>query len=411
MLSVDGTASIEGVRMPLLGNYHSRVLGILLRDPLKAGALLRLRSGGEHARLKCYQRDDGFSAPPITIGIRPSYRCNLKCIQCSQWGRQGLLHSLDHTHLACEELSTTQIKDFIKEISVFKPYLYFTGGEPLLRSDIAELIAYANQLHLLTSMSSNATLLCDRAEEIINAGLDYLYVSLDAPDETNLRIRQGSNSFARAVEGIKTVLRLRETKGKGLPVVQVQTIIIKENQDKLLAMAEFVERELKADVWGLQLCVFTSPDLNKQTEKLYAREFGVDACHWRGFVMEFSGLEYRVLEEQLQKIMRTPWSFRLRLYNPLADQKFSFRTYFEQPQEFMVRPPCMYPWAFAQLQPNADVAFCGSQPDYVIGNIRDEKFLKMWNGERARRFRSFIKNKPLPSCSRCFALFEFSHYR
>ena len=71
----------------------------------------------------------------------------------------------------------------------------------------------------------------------------------------------------------------------------------------------------------------------------------------------------------------------------------------------------MNPYVFAQLQPNGEVAFCGSQPDYVIGNVKQRRLVDLWSGERASRWREFLKTQHFASCKRCFSLHEFSHFR
>ncbi|MDE2028621.1 MAG: hypothetical protein KGJ11_08775, partial [Candidatus Omnitrophica bacterium] len=69
--------------------YEKKIVRILLRDPLKLKGMWRLKTGGEHKRGKYYLRKDGFSAPPITIAIRLTYQCNLRCLACGQWGEHG----------------------------------------------------------------------------------------------------------------------------------------------------------------------------------------------------------------------------------------------------------------------------------------------------------------------------------
>lgn len=393
-------------------NYYKKLFNVILRDPLKFLGVLRLKTGGEHRRGKYYKRQDGFSGPPITVAIRPSYRCNLSCLQCGQWGEHGIFKDIPPDTLAKEELTTEEIKNFIKDVSQFRPYIYFTGGEPLLRRDLFDLIRFASSRHLITSVSSNSILLTELAEGVVSSGLDYFYSSLDAPDCSNNDIRRGRDSFQKAVIGLKKMLQIRKEKWHKLPIVQIQTIILKENQDKLYEMAKFVNDELKADVWGLQLRVFATPEANRKTEQIYRDKFGINSVYWQGFVMDTTvGIDYRILEEELKRIKSRQWNFRLRLYSPLGLPEFTFKDYFEQPKDPMVEPPCMYPWAFTQLQPNGDIAICGSQPDYIIGNIKKEAFVEIWNNEKARNFRKFIQSSPLPVCSRCFGTYIFSGYK
>jgi radical SAM protein with 4Fe4S-binding SPASM domain len=392
--------------------YTQRILKIFARDPFKMWGALRVRTGLEHKLLKYYKRTDGYSGWPLTIAVRLSYRCNLRCLQCGQWGTQGIFKNIDPNSLAKEELSTNDLKRFIDEVAGFKPYIYFTGGEPLLRDDVFDIIEYASKRHIVTSMSTNGTLLRGKSEKLIKSGLDYLYTSLDATDDLNTKIRRGQDSFQKTSEGIKEVLKLRDEMGVGLPLVQIQTIILKENQDRLFQIGQYLEKNLCPDVWGLQLCVYTTPKAYAMACKVFKDEYGIEPIHWKGFIQDSTkNADHCILESQLQKIKANDWKFRLRLYVPLEEQGFNFKDYFQNPKKTFVDYPCLYPWAFAQLQPDGGVAFCGSQPDYIIGNIRDDDFKNIWNNTKARTFRKNIQKNPLPVCCRCFGLHIFSKYK
>ncbi|MDE2223395.1 MAG: radical SAM protein [Candidatus Omnitrophica bacterium] len=372
----------------------------------------RLKTGGEHKRGKYYLRKDGFSAPPITIAIRLTYQCNLRCLACGQWGEHGTFIRSSPETLPKDGLGLKEMEGLIKEVAPFRPFIYFTGGEPLLRRDIFEVIRCLSAHHLITSMTSNATRLSECAGDVVDSGLDYFYCSLDAPDQLNDVIRPGEpGAFEKTLDGLKALLEARRQKG-GLPLVQVQTVIVKENQDRLYEMARFLDQHICPDVWGLQLKVFTTPEVYKRAEEVFKKEFGVTPLYWKGFMQEnTNGFDYKVLAEELRRIKAKRWGFKLRLYSPLDLPDFNARTYFEEPQKLFVDGPCMYPWAFAQIQPDGGVAICGSQPDVIIGNIKEESFMDIWNGERAIKFRHYIQKDNLPVCSRCFGLHGFSGYK
>ena len=392
--------------------YYRRLGWLFKRDIRKFFPAVRLRTGLDHKLQKYYKRKNGYSGMPLTVGVRLSYRCNLRCIQCGQWGSQGIFKDVNPDELAREELSLEEIKNFIDEISDFKPYIYFTGGEPLMREDVFEIIEYASSKHMLTGMSTNATLLKDKAEELIESGLDYLYTSLDAVDELDTQIRRGNNSFHKALEGIQEVTHLRDVVGVGLPIIQVQTIIVNENQGELFSIGRYIEENIMPDVWGVQLCVFTTTREYERGRKLFLDKYGIEPIHWKGFIQDSTkNAELDVLNRQLEEIKSYDWDFRLRLYSPLEVKDFDVGTYFQDTEKTFIDYPCMYPWAFAQIQPDGGVAFCGSQPDYVIGNIRDECFKNIWNNYKARQFRRDIQKNPLPFCSRCFGLHIFSKYK
>ncbi|MBI4422722.1 MAG: radical SAM protein [Elusimicrobia bacterium] len=397
--------------------YEARLARLALRDPRKIPSMLRLKLG----RRDEWRRDlsgEGAAAvaPPFVVAIRMSYACNLRCVMCNQWGEEGVFVKTPD-RLVRREMTTDELKRFIDDIAGFKPFVYFTGGEPLMSPDILEIVRHASSRHLVTSMSTNGTFLKEKTDGLIEAGLDYLYTSLDAPvalAKDAIRVTaKGGDSTQEAAEAIKHLIRRRDELGVGLPIVQTQTIVVRENQHLLLDMARFVQDELGSDLWGLQLCVFTTPELNAATTRSYQASFGQDQVGWAGFIRDFPGMDFERLEEQLRAILNGRWRFKLRAYKPLGMKGFSLRDYYTRPERFATDEPltCMNPYVFAQLQPNGDVAFCGSQPDYTIGNVKDARFMDLWRGERAARWRRFLQKQLFASCARCFSLHEFDHFR
>jgi MoaA/NifB/PqqE/SkfB family radical SAM enzyme len=102
-----------------------------------------------------------------------------------------------------ENLSTQQEKEILKQL--FNSGICgvaFEGGEPLLRNDIAEILAYSRSLPLHTSLITNGTLLKSRIDEIAPSISGILFVSLDGLEKTHDRIRGVNGCFKNAVEGI-----------------------------------------------------------------------------------------------------------------------------------------------------------------------------------------------------------------
>ncbi|MCK5113227.1 MAG: radical SAM protein [Phycisphaerae bacterium] len=124
-------------------------------------------------------------------------QCNLKCAHC---------YASSGASVAPDELSTTQARSMIDDIAAFgAPVLLFSGGEPLMRHDLLELIDYARAAGLRTVVSTNGTLLTDdTVAKLRAAGVGYVGISLDAPDpESNDAFRGAAGAFNRALAGIR----------------------------------------------------------------------------------------------------------------------------------------------------------------------------------------------------------------
>lgn len=122
--------------------------------------------------------------------------CNLSCKHC-------YFGAIDERSEA--EFSTAEVKTFIDDLAEMNvPVFVFSGGEPFVREDIAELTAYARDQGLRAIASSNGTFLSEqRAQEVADAGMSYVGISLDGVGETHDKFRGLKGSFDRAVEGIK----------------------------------------------------------------------------------------------------------------------------------------------------------------------------------------------------------------
>lgn len=150
---------------------------------------------------------------PIVV-FNCTARCNLKCVHCysSSDGRQKEA-----------EMTTPQARLLIDQAADFGcPVLLFSGGEPLLRKDLFELIAYAGQKGLRTVLSTNGTLITEQAADKLAAlNLSYAGISLDGPADLHDRFRGVQGSFAATMKGIancrnaqiRTGLRFTMTRG------------------------------------------------------------------------------------------------------------------------------------------------------------------------------------------------------
>lgn len=127
-------------------------------------------------------------------------RCNLKCVHCYS-GSENISYK--------DELTTDEARSFIEGLAEFgSPVVLFSGGEPLMRKDIFELISTATKSGLRAVLSTNGTLITpDIARKLKDFNLSYVGVSLDGLREVNNRFRGSADAFDRAIEGIRNCKR------------------------------------------------------------------------------------------------------------------------------------------------------------------------------------------------------------
>jgi radical SAM protein with 4Fe4S-binding SPASM domain len=156
--------------------------------------------------------------------------CNLRCRHC---------YSNSDSHRADGELTTVEAKKVIDDLASYGvPVILFSGGEPILRGDLFELIDYARSKNIKTVMSTNGTLIDSGvAERIIKAGVDYVGVSLDSAEES-------VHDDFRRVAGAwrKTMDAIRRLKGLGQKV-GLRITLAGATIDGLDAIFELLDRE------------------------------------------------------------------------------------------------------------------------------------------------------------------------
>jgi GTP 3',8-cyclase len=181
---------------------------------------------------------DTFSRPLGSLRLSVTDRCNLRCNYCMPEPEYVWLPR--ENILSFEEMAT--LAGYFADLGVDKVRL--TGGEPLLRRDLARLVRLLRQDRRITevALTTNGILFAEYAQELYEAGLDRVTVSLDTLRPERFRQLTGRDEFARVLEGIEAV-------GKtGFTHFKLDTVAIRGfNEDELSALIEFA-RHYHAEV-------------------------------------------------------------------------------------------------------------------------------------------------------------------
>lgn len=185
-----------------------------------------------------------FSQSPFLVIWEVTQACRLACIHCRA-SAQPCRHPL--------ELSTDEGKKLLETISGFdNPLMVFTGGDPLERPDLEELLRHSVALGLRTTVTPSATplLTSDAIRKFKDIGVARMAISLDGPD------RESHDGF-RKVKGSfdKTLFALSEAKRIGLPT-QVNTTVTRHNWKQLPEIAQLVH-SAEAQLWSVFFLVTT----------------------------------------------------------------------------------------------------------------------------------------------------------
>ena len=176
---------------------------------------------------------DTFGRPLRSLRLSVTDRCNLRCKYC--------MPEEDYVWLPREDVLTHEemasLTGYFTDLGVDRVRL--TGGEPLLRRDLARLIRLLLQNRRITdiALTTNGILLADQAEALYGAGLHRVTVSLDTLRPERFRQLTRRDEYARVMEGIQSVARA------GFTGLKLDTVMIRGfNDDELISLIEFGKR-------------------------------------------------------------------------------------------------------------------------------------------------------------------------
>ncbi|MBN1785514.1 MAG: GTP 3',8-cyclase MoaA [Candidatus Methanofastidiosa archaeon] len=167
--------------------------------------------------------------PICNIRVSLTRRCNLKCFYCH---REGELIPKDIPR----EITVEEIDDLLqvsKELGINR--VRFTGGEPLMREDIVDIVSVASKHMDDVSLSTNGAMLGPLAEDLKKAGLNRINVTLNSLDRETYASMVGADAYDDVVAGIRAAYSARI-----LPI-KVNMVVVKRNVDEIPAMISFLK--------------------------------------------------------------------------------------------------------------------------------------------------------------------------
>ena len=246
-----------------------------------------------------------FDQAPMLVIWEVTQACDLACVHCRASARPERNPG---------ELTTDQGYRLLDEIRSFgEPLMVFTGGDPLKRPDLYDLIRHSVRIGLRTNVTPSATPLLTAAaiDGFREAGVSRMAISVDGPDAaTHDDFRGIPGTFERAM------FALRHAREIGLDT-QFQTTVTRRNMARLPEVAELV-REARSKMWSLFFLIVTgralagddldAAEYEKVFEFMYelskTAPFGIkttEAMHYRRYVAQRIKAEHGVTENENAK--------------------------------------------------------------------------------------------------------------
>ncbi|WP_280537413.1 GTP 3',8-cyclase MoaA [Halopenitus sp. POP-27] len=196
---------------------------------------------------------DDFGREVTGVRISLTDRCNFDCVYCHN---EGLGDTRGPMEPSENEMSADEIVRFLEVVEGYGvDSVKFTGGEPMLREDLEEIIRRTPD-SMEVSMTTNGTFLPGRAEDLNAAGLDRVNVSQDALDPEEFAAITESGAYERVIEGVEAAL------DAGLAPVKLNMVVFEHTASYVEGMVDHVA---KNDGLQLQLIEYM-PELTGKPE-------------------------------------------------------------------------------------------------------------------------------------------------
>lgn len=289
-------------------------------------------------------RKPKFTGLPFLIAVEPTNRCNLRCALCLT-GKGELKRPKG-------DMSLKEFRKIIDQLEEGIAYLVlYNLGEPLLNSEIYQMVKYAKKKRIFVRLSTNGDFYGkENIKNLINCGIDELVISLDCASSKTYARYKRSDSFERVIKNVQSIIKERGNRLK--PFIDLQLLVTRDTEEEISKFKEIVS-SLGADKALIKTLrvnfPYTPPDRsflpknNRYIRKAYRSN-------------SKNGICYR------------PWISTLILWNGSV-------------------VPCCF----------------DMEGDYVLGNVTNMSFQQIWNNEKYISFRKQIleETNQIPLCKEC----------
>lgn len=361
--------------------------------------------GGEGATLPAlawqglpYLIDPVHARPPLTIYWNINSICNLRCKMCDvgTFNEESNFFRILRIDRKLHEISLDRFKAVVDEVAGFRPMMSIIATEPLMYKPLAHAVAYARAAGLEVTVTTGGYNLPARADELAEAGLRRLNVSLDGPPELHNSIRGRPDVFERATEGVvkfKAALARLGANGE----VTAPFTITNLNHSSLVDFVDSVAH-LPFDRLNFNYMTFVTPEMAANHNVAWGDRYRATEMCLSDEVSPALVVP-EVLHQQIKELKGRNDPRLVFLPDYSLEE---LRRFFGKPYDFMAETPCMSTWFFAQIQADGEVIPFTRCYQVKLGNINERPLMEIWNGEKAAAWRRDLReHKRFPACTRC----------
>ena len=288
---------------------------------------------------------------PYALSIEPTTACNLACPECPS----GLKKFSRNTG----KIDILFHKKILQNIGNQVFYInYYFQGEPFLHPEFLELIKEAKKNNIYTATSTNAHFIDkNKAEEIVNSGLDRLIISIDGLTQKTYENYRINGELSKVLAASKLMVEAKEKLKSSTPHLIFQFLVVKQNEHEINNVFE-LGKELKID------------EVRIKSAQLYSYKHG------------------NSLMPENDKYSR---------YKRKKDGTYVLK--------YKIGNHCWRMWSSSVLTWDGKVVPCCFDKDanHIIGSVEETDFNTIWESSKYQDFRKNIltKRNKIDICQNC----------
>ncbi len=283
---------------------------------------------------------------PASVGIEPTTACNLRCPQC--------VSGLKAFTRPTGNLKPENFRKILQNIPRKTwSILFFFQGEPYINPHFTNFVALAKKRKFFTIASTNAHFLSEEnARKTVEAGLDYLIISLDGTSQEIYEHYRRKGNLTKVLNGIRNLIQARGNKKN--PIIELQFIVFKHNEHQ-------VQDFLKL-----------------------ARTLGVDKISVKSAQIYYDFEQWLPEKSPLKRYKKNGEEWQLK--NGVPNK-------------------CWKMWHSCEITWDGNVLPCcfDKNAEFIMGNLRNEPLRKVWKKTKYRQMRKQIlaNRSGIPMCNNC----------
>lgn len=343
---------------------------------------------------------------PKSVQLELTNDCNLRCNMCERW------KWLNEDPELKGNLTTTEVKDLLDQLKALgTDHILLTGGEPLLREDLNEILEYADQLGLAITIITNGTILTPKTSKILAESKATIIFSVDGSNSELYQKIRGKDLFEEVIQNIKLMVAERDSYQKG--IIEMHFVIQKDNTSDIL---QYYDLSKSLGVDRVSFSIAHGPNVKEQGIVIVEASIERLKQNFQTIKSYNDPKPVIAIREVLQKVLENTI--------PIKDIASGLPTL----SMFENSPvPCLslaywlfidafgdvYPCCYAYHDNLAYKKYKDKRQKFCFGNIHDQPISEIWRSAKFNEFRSKMDPVDINSypyvCGQCGSYFFFKH--